>query len=298
MQIFTKMVRGLITTALVAFSFFKEHVLEIMAVAFLVALTIIVVRKVVTSRHQIAAKWYRAKEWLSEKLEASKNARHFAQQRYREEKVVPHEVEKEQQAPVKPVNAEEERAAVRHLNCRITEHIKSVYPTATWDWCGGNPVSIAIYGGTGRISISNSGIFNNADVVLNPLGQLQLTMLQAVKLEQLAKQPEQGGRPEKTEQKAADTSEPEEPAVNVPAWVDLVGRGPLYELSARLFEKGYQKLSINEAGKVSVLDGASEKELASLENMPPMKFWDELAKLLSDESHFVEVKSDRLELGW
>ncbi len=35
-----------------------------------------------------------------------------------------------------------EKVLLRHINCRITDKLKSAYPNATWEWCEETPVKL------------------------------------------------------------------------------------------------------------------------------------------------------------
>lgn len=184
-----------------------------------------------------------------------------------------------------------QQAAVRHLNCRITDRIQTVFPDATWDWVCADVAQLALTGGTGRIRIKKADAYNFADVSLNATARLRLTLLQAVELEQI--QPRVKSKEEKEE-----SGEGAVPAADVEAWCDLVGRGPLYDLSSRLAEKGFKALSIDEDGAVCAVNGELQEPQFKLGEMPPKRFWERLAALLTDDVHKAEVYENSLLLKW
>lgn len=46
-------------------------------------------------------------------------------------------------------NADAMQLLLRHVNHRISAYLKSVYPSARWEWTTGNPTALVMQGGTG-----------------------------------------------------------------------------------------------------------------------------------------------------
>lgn len=290
MQVFTKAVRFCVLSAVAAFGFFRKNALWVFLWLCTLALSIWLIRRMLQYRSQIRAWWERKMEKLRKASEQRAAAKHY-RQREREQRQ-PEPIW--QSAPEYPPDLKMQQAAVRHLNCRITDRIQSVFPDATWDWVGADVAQLALTGGTGRIRIKKAEAYNFADVSLNAAARLRLTLLQAVELEQIQPRMESKEAATQTE----ESNEGTVPAVDVEAWCDLVGRGPLYDLSSRLAEKGFKALSIDVDGTVYAVNGELQEPQLRLGEMPPKRFWKKLAALLTDDAHKAEVYGDLLLLKW
>ncbi len=291
MQVFSKAVRYVVISAVAVLGFFRDHPLQIFLALMAVAGVVWFIRKVISCRHRLKAWW----QWKMASLEEAsakrrqERAKHY-RQKEREKSVV------DTENASQPVVAYQEdqqtrKAAVRQLNCRITDRIQAVFPEATWEWVSPDPVGIAVHGGEGRIRISSADAYNYADVSVNAMARLKLTMLQAVELDKI-------GAKEKGEEPEAESAPAEKESVDVRAWCDLVGRGPLYALSSRLAEKGFHTLSICEDGSIYAVSGEEKTPQFKLGDMPEKKFWPALARLLSDSDHQAAVEGDALVLKW
>ena len=56
---------------------------------------------------------------------------------------------------------------LRHVNHRISEHLKSAFPKAHWEWTMSDPALFVAHGGTGRIRVYGVPDYDYADVTLN-----------------------------------------------------------------------------------------------------------------------------------
>lgn len=177
MQIFTKGVRYVILSAVVTLGFFRDNALWV----FLVLATLVgllwLIRKTISGHHRL-------KSWQKEKMIALKEsaakrrqerAKHFHQTEKAE--VTVNEVDTPQTAVATQKYTELQRAAVRQLNCRITDRIQAVFPEATWEWVSTDPVGVAVGGGEGRIRISRAEAFNFVDISINAAARLKLTYI-------------------------------------------------------------------------------------------------------------------------
>ncbi|MCL2775788.1 MAG: hypothetical protein FWD71_20940, partial [Oscillospiraceae bacterium] len=103
---------------------------------------------------------------------------------------------------------------LRHVNCRISEYLKSVYPAITWEWQSENPEYLAVNGGTGRIRLYGITDFNYADVTFDEHSQLNCEMIKIVPFVDLRKNG--GTEPEKKQNKPS-SADPE-------AWYSIQGK--------------------------------------------------------------------------
>lgn len=63
---------------------------------------------------------------------------------------------------------------LRYVNHRISEHLKSAFPKAHWEWTMSDPALFVVYGGTGRIRVYGVPDYDYADVTLNQQAALSL----------------------------------------------------------------------------------------------------------------------------
>lgn len=95
---------------------------------------------------------------------------------------------------------------LRHVNHRISEHLRSVYPQAHWEWTLADPTRFIAYGGTGRIRVYGIPDYDYADVTLDRQGGLRCSLVKVAPLEDKAapnQQPVDGGEEIKKDSFAA-----------------------------------------------------------------------------------------------
>lgn len=183
-----------------------------------------------------------------------------------------------------------EKILLRHVNCRITDKLKSAYPNATWEWWEEAPVKLAAKGGTGRIKTSETGEYNYADVTIDRFARIKFNMMKIVSLDDAVAVSENAAAPVKTEA---------EPMVDVEVWYDLMGRDALQEIITELNAHGHSCLIIKELGEVCVMDGdGNETKLEELENLPKKKWWSELAKVFRDNGLKTIIEENHIILSW
>lgn len=151
----------MILSVAVSLVFFKEQASAMMAVLLFVLLIGMAINAVAKNHTKLKWQWSR----LKTTAERKRNAKHF---RYCAE-------------PEQDVQMQS--AAVRHLNCRITDRIQAVYPNATWEWVSSNSSVIAVNGGVGRIRVMSADNYDFADVAVNTMSKLRLTLLQTMEAE-------------------------------------------------------------------------------------------------------------------
>ena len=99
---------------------------------------------------------------------------------------------------------------LRHVNHRISEHLRSVYPQAHWEWTLADPTRFIAYGGTGRIRVYGIPDYDYADVTLDRQGGLRCSLVKVAPLED----------------KAAPNQQPVDPRV----WYEFQGRSILEDI--------------------------------------------------------------------
>lgn len=176
-----------------------------------------------------------------------------------------------------------------HLNCRITEKLKSVFSEATWQWQEKNPERIA-KGGTGRIRIEGADEYGYADVTVDKYFRISFEMMKIVSLQDVAAGSE---TPE------ADTEETGEfVKVNVADWYEWVGKEALHEVITELNTRGYSKVFVKENGDIYVVEDGNETVKATFKDMPGKTNWAELVEVLKAGQLQGEIDNDRLIVAW
>lgn len=177
---------------------------------------------------------------------------------------------------------------LRHLNCRISDKLKSAYPDVTWSWEAEQPEKIAMTGGTGRITLHQAGEFTHAEVTLDQLARIEFKMIKMVDINALIT-----GTNPKTGAPAVETA-----TTDAAAWFDLVGREQLTAIVTELNTRNHRKLTIAENGDVYVVEDDASVKQGNLDNLPGKNFWNELGTLITKIGINAQVAGNQLRLTW
>lgn len=180
-----------------------------------------------------------------------------------------------------------EALLLRHVNCRISEYLKSVYPEVTWEWQAENPENLAAYGGTGRIRLYGITDFNYADVTLGELAQLDCKMIKIVPFADLKKS---GPDPEK---KPKGT-----PSVDPESWYNMQGKKILENCIADLNSKGHANLFIKENGDICFIRANQEIVSDKFTNFPGKNLWQALVKIIQKQGLSASAADDCIKVSW
>jgi hypothetical protein len=177
---------------------------------------------------------------------------------------------------------------LRHVNCRISEYLKSVYPEITWEWQSENPENLASEGGTGRIRLYGITDFNYADVTLDGLAQLDCKMIKIVPFADLRKNG--GSEPEKKQNKPSP-ADPE-------AWYSIQGKKVLENCVADLNSKGHDSLTIKENGDICFLRADNEIVRDRFTNFPNKSSWQALVKIIEKQGLSASATDKCIKVSW
>ena len=180
------------------------------------------------------------------------------------------------------------KTLLRHVNHRITNHLKSAYPDAAWEWETGDPEALVSSGGTGRIKVYNVPDFNCADVTVNSKAELSFKMIKVVPMS-TSKATESGENTAKRSSK-----DPVDPRI----WYEQKARVVLDNLISDLGSRGYSSLSITEEGNVIIQQADRAIIKAKLEAMPDRLSWDRLSKVLQGEGLVADITEEALNVSW
>lgn len=169
---------------------------------------------------------------------------------------------------------------LRHVNHRISEHLRAVYPDAHWEWTVANPVRFIACGGTGRIRVYGVQDYDYADVTLDRQGGLRCSLVKLAPLD--------------------DTDDPSRQPLDPRVWFELRGRSVLENLIADLRSRGHSSLTMNEDGSISIqpAGGGEEIEKDFLAGFPEKVYWPRLAEVLEQEGLATDVQDTKIQVSW
>lgn len=159
-----------------------------------------------------------------------------------------------------------ERALIRHINHRITDKLRSVYPDAFWDWAEKPTVSFITEGGSRRITVSGAGEYNFAEVKLDRFSNITLDLMKVI--------PCSKANPDEVV-----TDYP----VDVECWYSNNAQSTLENVIGDLNAKGVTSLTIDVNGEVSAMEGEKKTIQAKLDNMPAKASWKALVDMLTEK---------------
>jgi len=184
-------------------------------------------------------------------------------------------------------------AVLIHLNCRISDYIKSVYPNATWEWVEENPEKIAAEGGTGKIRLFEIADFNYADILLDKFARINCNMLRIVSFDDLKK----NGEPAPESKPAPGGNQPNQP-IDPATWYSIQGKNVLEACVADLNAHGHSNLTIKENGDICVQQDNNESVCDNFKNLPGKSLWQQLIKIMENQGLAASVANDCIKVAW
>ncbi len=169
---------------------------------------------------------------------------------------------------------------LHHVNRRITEHLRSVYPKTQWEWTVTDPARFISQGGTGRIRVYGIPDYDYADVTLDRQGNLRCSLVKVSPLD--------------------ETPAPNRQPVDPRVWYEFQGRTLLESLIADLRSRGHSSLTLKENGSICVkpVDGSEEVTKDTFVNFPEKVYWPRLAKVLEQEGLSANIQDTGILVSW
>jgi hypothetical protein len=182
-----------------------------------------------------------------------------------------------------------ETALLLHVNCRISEYLKSAYPEVTWEWVSQNPEKLAAENGAGRIKLFGIPDFNFADVMFDRFARLECDMLRIVPFAELRGKSE----PDAVKPRGDMTVNPE-------AWYTIQGKKTLEACVTKLNSNGHASLIIKENGDICVLQEETETVRDTFKNLPGKGVWDALVRVIENKNSGLtaSVTGDCIKVSW
>lgn len=170
-----------------------------------------------------------------------------------------------------------------HVNYRVSDYLKRVYPDARWEWMMADPVLFIAQGGTGRIRVYGVPDYEYADVTLDKNGSLNCSMVKIV--------------PVGDSGQGASSAQP---TLDPSAWYELEGREVLDTLIADLRSRGHSGLTLNGDGSISFQPeaGGSKATKCAFASFPEPVYWPRLADVLAQDGLTADVQADHIAVSW
>ena len=173
-------------------------------------------------------------------------------------------------------------ALLCQLSHRITDKLRSAYPQALWDWERQPDIQRILSGRPARICLIDADEYTHAEIRLDPYGDIHLQLL---KIEDLSRKG------------SADSDTKDQPA-DCASWYELVGASVLKQVITDLNARGYEQLSINEAGDIFITEGTTPVIKEHFQNFPGKKHWPELVSIFQENELQAEATDTALVLSW
>lgn len=171
--------------------------------------------------------------------------------------------------------------AVIQLSHRITDKLHSAFPESSWSWLEKPTAVLFADGGRVRISTSKTESYNEADVMLDAYGRIDIKMLETKSFSEIVKD---------TDEKA-DTDY----TVDAKAWYEQWGQKVLTDIITELNAKGTRVLCINEDGTVVIDD---DKKVGTLKSFPTKNLWKKLVSVFEESGLTAVENENSIQIGW
>ena len=178
-------------------------------------------------------------------------------------------------------------AMLRHVNLRITEYLRSIYPDATWKWCEEDPVKLILHGGVGRIQVFGVEKYDHADIKIEKNGLILCSMLKIVPLAEASSS-------EEKDEPVPPNRQPVDPRL----WYEKTGRSVLENVIADLNSRGHSRLTIQDGGKVVVEQDSDDIPLEKISGFPEKVYWPRLIKVLQGEGLSAQAQENGILVTW
>ena len=170
---------------------------------------------------------------------------------------------------------------IMQLSHRVTDILHSAFPESSWQWVERPTLKDFSEGGIVRIVTNNTEEFNEADVILDPYGRIEIKMLKAETVSRIIKATD----------KNADTSY----TVDAEAWFSQCAQKVLTDIITELNACGTKILCIKEDGSMVIDDG---KQVGMLKAFPSKNLWKKIVSIFETNGLMAVENEDCIELGW
>lgn len=171
---------------------------------------------------------------------------------------------------------------LRHVNHRISEHLRSAFPKAHWEWIMSDPELFVTHGGTGRIRLYGVPDYDFADVTLDRQGGLRCSLVKVAPLD------------------ASQAASPNRQTLDPRVWYEFQGRSILEDIIADLDSRGHSSLTMNEDGSIRIQPADGGKEIArdAFPSFPEKVYWPRLVNVLNQEGLTADMQDTGILVSW
>jgi len=169
--------------------------------------------------------------------------------------------------------------AVNQLSHRVTEILHAAFPGSTWYWTDKPTAKLFTDGGRIRITTSKTEDFNEADVILDTYGRIEIKMLKSNSVSEIVRVVE--GK--------------EETAVDTRKWFEECGQKILTDIITDLNARGTKVLCNNEDGSIIIDD---DKQVGTLKAFPNKNLWDKLIDIFEENGLTAVETENSIRVGW
>lgn len=171
--------------------------------------------------------------------------------------------------------------AITQLSHRVTDKLHSAFPEGSWHWVERPSVKLFAEGGKVRIATSKTEEFNEADVILDTYGRIEVEMLKTDSVSKIIKRTDE----------TADTNY----TVDAEAWYSQCAQKVLTDIITDLNAHGTKVLCIKKDGSMVVDD---DKQVGTLKAFPSKNLWKKLVGIFEENGLMAVENEDSIELGW
>lgn len=179
---------------------------------------------------------------------------------------------------------------VRHVNYRITEKLKGVYPDATWAWCIKDPIALIQQGGATRIRTFHTEGHDFAEVEFSANGNFRVCMIQVLELD--------GGKRPVAKPATAESGETDPDNINLYDWYEMTASAVVRATIDEVVTRGHHVLFIDASGDIFTKEGDESVRQGKVGFMPSAKLWDELIPFFAEDDITASVDGETLALTW
>lgn len=164
---------------------------------------------------------------------------------------------------------------------RITDKLHSIYPESTWDWVDKPTAKAFSEGGKMRISVMNAGDYDEADIILDSFGRIDVKFLKTASISELIKE---------TSEKAST-----EYTTDAKMWYEQRGKQALTVIISELNAQGTKSLAIDEDGNVTL---ENSKKVDTIEAFPTKNLWKQLIDIFQADQLKAAETENSIILSW
>lgn len=170
---------------------------------------------------------------------------------------------------------------IQQLSHRITDKLHSAYPDSSWRWAEKPTMQLFTSGGRIRITTSDTEEFNEADVLLDSIGRIDILMLKTSQIGEVIS--------------AVSENAEKDFTVDPEIWYEQRGRQALMDIISDLNARGTKNIKIGEDGCITL---ENSQQVAALEAFPAKNLWAKLIELLERDNLKTVEADDSIQVSW